>query len=292
VNYEVNATYNRAGALLTETYPLNPTTGARRTVTHTFDGAGRLASLTTSGAAVTAIKYASHGALASESYGTLVHSIQYNTRLQPTAIQLGTALVPDSKLDLSYSYGTTTNNRNVTSASITVDSEVWTQSFTYDALNRLDTAKEVNGVTTWTQNFDYDQYGNRCLRASANTACVPAVNAGNNRLNIAGYSHDLAGNVVDDTLHTYTFDAENRIETVDGASAYIYDGEGNRVRKLVGENLVMVNGITGELLSEFDGAGRLHPSRPKGLTVSRRRNASGRARPGLSPPIRAPSQRR
>jgi uncharacterized protein RhaS with RHS repeats len=42
---------------------------------------------------------------------------------------------------------------------------------------------------------------------------------------------------------------------VDGAAAYVYDGEGQRVRKLVGENLRFVYGIGGELLSEFDGTG-------------------------------------
>ena len=41
---------------------------------------------------------------------------------------------------------------------------------------------------------------------------------------------------------------------MDGVAAYVYDGEGNRVRKLVGENIRMVYGITGGLLAEFDPA--------------------------------------
>ena len=48
-------------------------------------------------------------------------------------------------------------------------------------------------------------------------------------------------------------DAENHIKTVDGAVAYVYDGEGQRVRKLLGENVRMVYGITGGLIAEFDG---------------------------------------
>jgi RHS repeat-associated protein len=256
-NYEVNATYNRAGAMLTETYPAAAPATTRRVVTHTFDGAGRLASLSTAGAGVTGIQYASHGALSQETYGTLIHKIGYNERLQPTSIQLGTSISPGSKLDLVYEYGTTTNNGNLTKQIITVDAtEIWTQTFTYDSLNRLDTAKEVKDlVTQWTQNFDYDQYGNHCIRAAATPTqpCAPAVSPANNRLN--GRSYDLAGNQLDgDANHSFTYDAENKIKTVDGASAYVYDGEGNRVRKLLGENLRMIHGIGGQLFSEFDGA--------------------------------------
>ena len=130
---------------------------------------------------------------------------------------------------------------------------LYTQTFTYDSLNRLNTAKEVSGgATAWQQDFDYDQYGNRCIRTSPTVACAPAVHAANNRL--TGFSYDLAGNQLhDDADHTYTYDAENHIKTVDGSTAYVYDGEGQRVRKLLGENIRMVYGISGELIAEFDG---------------------------------------
>lgn len=75
INYQVDATYNRAGAMLSETYPSASIGGSRRVVTHTFDGAGRPASLSTSGASVTGIQYASHGALSQQTYGTLTHQI-------------------------------------------------------------------------------------------------------------------------------------------------------------------------------------------------------------------------
>jgi RHS repeat-associated protein len=259
INYEVNATYNRAGAMLTETYPVNPETGARRVVTRTFDGAGRLRSLSTAGASVTNIQYAAHGALESETYGTLLHQINYNTRLQPTAIELGTnADDPTSKLNLSYTYGTTYNSGNIASAKITVGTtEVWNQTFTYDALNRLDIAKEVkDGTQQWMQKNEYDRYGNRWQVVDGNPSLT--FNTANNRITTAGYSYDLAGNLTsmprgDQTLNV-TYDAENHIKSVGADAAYVYDGEGQRVRKLLGENLLMVYGIGGELLAEFDGA--------------------------------------
>ena len=55
-------------------------------------------------------------------------------------------------------------------------------------------------------------------------------------------------------MHAYTFDAENKILKVDTLSAYIYDGEGQRVRKLVGENLRFIYGIGGQEIAEFSGA--------------------------------------
>ena len=127
------------------------------------------------------------------------------------------------------------------------------QTCPYNQLSWLDIGKEVkDGGQQWSQNFDYDQYGNRCLRASNPTPCTPDINAAqNNRL--AGYSYDGAGNQTNDDYHTYAYDAENHIKSVDGVAAYVYDGEGNRVRKLLGENLRMVYGIGGDMLAEFDG---------------------------------------
>jgi len=40
---------------------------------------------------------------------------------------------------------------------------------------------------------------------------------------------------------------------VNGSSAYVYDGAGQRVRKIVGENLRFIYGLGGEEIAEFDG---------------------------------------
>ena len=62
-----------------------------------------------------------------------------------------------------------------------------------------------------------------------------AFSTSNNRITTAGFSYDANGNLTNDTIHAYTFDAENQIKTVAAVNAYTYDGEGQRVRKLVGE---------------------------------------------------------
>lgn len=92
----------------------------------------------------------------------------------------------------------------------------------------------------------YDVYGNRAIVGSGITF------NSNNRMN--GYSYDSAGNLLNDGSHAYIYDAENKIAKVDAVAAYVYDGEGQRVRKLLAENLRFVYGIGGQLIAEFSGA--------------------------------------
>jgi len=103
-----------------------------------YDNAGRFPSVTFNGSSyVNSISYAAHGAITSQTLGnTLSHQIGYNSRLQPTSISLG------SVLTLSYSYGSTNNNGNVQSITITpgAGQTPFVQSFTYDELNRLKSA--------------------------------------------------------------------------------------------------------------------------------------------------------
>jgi RHS repeat-associated protein len=67
----------------------------------------------------------------------------------------------------------------------------------------------------------------------------------NNR--VTGWLYDAAGDVLKDDSHTYTYDAENRIQTVDGTTSYAYDGENNRVAELTGGT------IQKEFLYDFQG---------------------------------------
>jgi RHS repeat-associated protein len=57
-----------------------------------------------------------------------------------------------------------------------------------------------------------------------------------NRITTSGYTYDAAGNVTNDGVHAYTWDAEGRIATVDAGSTatYTYDALGRRVEGDVG----------------------------------------------------------
>ena len=55
-----------------------------------------------------------------------------------------------------------------------------------------------------------------------------------------GWSYDAAGNATNDGSRTYAYDANNRITQVGGGSPaeYRYDGDGNRVMKVVGSETI------------------------------------------------------
>jgi len=259
VNYLTEGSYNVSGAMTSEVYPSVPGAGDRRTISYSFDTAGRLSSLASSatsyapGASVSSIAYASHGAVASETYGnSLSHAAIYNNRLQTTEIKLGTSSNPTSVIDLTYNYGTTGNNGNVQSAGYSGGGLSYTQAFTYDALNRLSNAQENSG-SSWSQTNGYDRYGNRWIDLGGGNQSL-YFNTTTNRITSGGFGYDLSGNLTNDTVHSYAYDAEGHIKTVDSTTAYVYDGDGERVRKLVGENIRFVYGLGDELIMEFDGS--------------------------------------
>jgi RHS repeat-associated protein len=262
VNYLVEASYAPWG-MTSETYPSVPGASDRRTVSYTPDSAGRLASLSSSAtsyapaASVSSIGYASSNALNTETYGnSLIHAVSYNTRLQPTEIKLGTSSNSTSVLDLTYGYGSTTNNGNITSIGYSGGGLSYTQSFSYDALNRLSTGTETNGGTTnWSQTNAYDRYGNRQIDYGGGSYNL-AFNDSHNQITTAGFGYDSAGNLTSDTIHTYAFDANDKIKSVDSTTnAFVYDGEAQRVRKLqTSDDTRFIYGIGGQLVAEFDGS--------------------------------------
>jgi RHS repeat-associated protein len=109
----------------------------------------------------------------------------------------------------------------------------------YDELNRLSTMSspaDASGCTglSWT----YDAWANRTNQTTSSGACTeshPTIGA-NNQFTGAPYTYDAAGNMTADGNHTYTYDAENRLTTVDGGATatYVYDAEGQRVLKTTG----------------------------------------------------------
>src|SRR5438876_3286255 len=174
--------------------------------------------------------------------------------LQPTEIKLGTSSNSTSVIDLTYSYGTTNNNGDMLSTSYSGGSLSYTQSFSYDSLNRLSTATEINGGTTnWSQTNAYDRYGNRQIDYGGGGYNL-SFSSTTNRITTSGYSYDASGNLINDGSHSYAFDGDSKVKSVDSTTAYIYDGEGKRVRKLVGENTRFIYGIGGSVIAEYDGS--------------------------------------
>jgi RHS repeat-associated protein len=285
VDYTTGYTYNLSGALIEESYP------SGRVVKNTIDTAdGSLSQVQSKRSSDTYRNYANSftynaaGAVSSMKLGNnRWETTQFNSRLQSTQIGLGSGATSLNLLKLDYSYGTTANNGNVLSQTITVPGMAHTlnQTYTYDELNRISNAEETyNSTQTWEQTFTYDRYGNRnfdeantttlpknCGTTPNFTVCVadkkivnPAVNTSNNRLSTSDdYDFDSSGNTTEDAEgRTFVYDAENKqIEVIDNSvtvGEYFYDGDGKRIKKIVpatGETTIFVYDAAGKQVAEY-----------------------------------------
>src|SRR6478752_56182 len=151
------------------------------------------------------------------------------------------------------------------------------QTFTYDALNRLISAQNAGTDCTvnvlngnkkfWGNTYTYDAWGNLLNKTKIGTACAGenlSVTADTqNRIHATGapdYLYDAAGNMTFNATpptQTYTYDQENRLTGAAGYT-YTYDGDGNRVRKSNGN--LAANGtlyweMTPGVVAETDLAG-------------------------------------
>ena len=189
-----------------------------------------------------------------------------------------------SLLQLDYGYGSTNNNGNLQSQTISVAGLTLAQTYTYDELNRLKSATELsNGQPSWKQTYNYDRFGNRTFDGTNNNTTLPVINDQNtnltnpsisevnNRISSAGYDHDPAGNLKCDAAHPcvsgtayFEYNAENLLKTAgggasSGGASYSYDGDKRRVKKVVGgtspHTTVFVYDVAGQLVAEYSSAG-------------------------------------
>jgi len=263
VDYTTAYTYNLAGALLEETYP------SGRVVKNTIGSYGDLTQVETKplGGSYTTrasnFVYSAPGAVSSMQLGNSKYeTTEFNSRLQPVQIGLGTSTSDTSLLKIEYGYGTsTTNNGNVTTQKITVPGVTYAfeQAYTYDNLNRIATATEsYNGSQTWTQTFGYDRYGNRNITAGTGATSL-TFSSSTNRITTSGYTFDAVGNTTaDPSGKTFAYDAENKQTSVSNGTTlgnYSYDGDGKRVKKFntsTGDDRIFLYDVGGRLVEERD----------------------------------------
>jgi RHS repeat-associated protein len=290
--YTTGYTYKLSGALDEQTYP------SGRVVKNELDASGDLATVTSKENSSAIFKtyandftYTAAGAISSLKLGNgRFESTQFNNRLQPTQIALGSSVGNAGLLKIDYTYNTTgnaDNNGNVLSQTITVPTVgsnngfVAVQSYSYDPLNRLKDAVENVTPTggsssqSWKQEFSFDRYGNRSFvtgtghtdtLGSCTTMCNPTFDATNNRITSSGFSFDSSGNTTRDAAdRKFTYDAENKQTKAETLSAgtntvtgtigeYSYDGDGKRVKKYVpatGETTIFVYDAAGKLIGEY-----------------------------------------
>ncbi len=243
--YSVAASYDKAGHVLTLTYP------SGHTANYSYDNAGRTSSFMGNlGEGVprtyaNEFQYNALGGVQQEKFGTdtpLYHKQRFNQGGQLWDMRLSTvpfatdpangdrgSLVNHYSSNFVPGSSGADNNGNLLRQEINVPGSGFFQdNFAYDPLNRLKSVAEKLGGTgsdTFKQAYLYDRWGNRTIDQANTTANVPrpqyTVNTANNRLNApAGFMHeyDAAGNQTRDSYTTNsptagfrTFDAENRI---------------------------------------------------------------------------------
>ncbi|HMD96193.1 MAG TPA: hypothetical protein VKM93_02530, partial [Terriglobia bacterium] len=185
----------------------------------------------------------------------------YNNRLQPVRIQLGTSASNAANYCLVYNYyagvanpssctnspGTASSGNNGNVMGYWYQDNVssnpsfsHTASYTYDSVNRLATAV-ATGSSTYNLTFGTDRYGNMtCVtNGQTNGYCGNyTFNSATNQISTSGFSYDAAGNVTSNAAiaptQTYQWDAEGRVASVsaNGGSIYsfTYNALGQRVR--------------------------------------------------------------
>jgi len=156
--------------------------------------------------------------------------------------------------DKQYNYSPGLNNGNVMSIT-NVKDNTRSQAFTYDPLNRLTSAWDTSH---WGNAYSYDSWGNllqKNLMSGKPAGENQVVNADAYN-HLIGYSYDAAGNMTHDATNglNYNYDQENRI-TGTAAYTYLYDGGGNRVRKVSGSESTTYWYASPGIIAESDASG-------------------------------------
>jgi RHS repeat-associated protein len=267
----IAATYNLLGDITSST------NGQGTTVSQTFDTAGRLSALTSNfvdanhpGTLWTADVtqgYYPHGAVRKAQFGNgLTWTTLYEPRLMPCRIDLNTSGALETGCSDPFPQGTvqefayvhgvwgSTDNGNITGWG-GGGVQNFNRSYSYDAVNRLQ-SMSASGDTCSGLSWNIDTWGNRTDQNATSGSCNTFHQSvdGNNRL--TGYSYDADGDLLNDGMHNYSYDAENRITKVDAGTtaSYSYDAEGNRTEKTAGGiSLEYIYDVTGHVVAEDNG---------------------------------------
>ena len=261
--FNVTRTYDKAGHVLTQTYP------SGRSVNYGYDIAGRLNSdggNLGDGVArtySTAVTYSEFGGLQQEQFGTqtaLYHKLHYTVRGQLYDIRLSTVdwatdqwnwnrgAIVDYYATAGLSCQTNEcqgnsgpdNNGNVIQSrhyiptNDQISSYNWTEDrYSYDSLNRLKSVAEYHGAMNvgyapqdFAQVYDYDRFGNRTVNQSQTSTNIPHPN----------YTVDTGNNrLVAPAGYNYAYDnAGNQTnDNYTGQGQRTYDAE-NRMKQAQG----------------------------------------------------------
>src|SRR5262249_7790280 len=208
------------------------------------------------------ITYYPNGAPYQRSISGIYFRTDLNKRLQVSGFYSDNGQTNSFFINKTYNYGPLhQNNGNAMSIVNNKDSNR-TQTFTYDALNRITTGSSTanTGSSSWGENYSIDAWSN--LQISPMSGKAHGGNftlSGNAKNQPTGLAYDAAGNLLSYLTATYIYDPENRLSSTAGMS-YTYDGNGECVLKSntsTGAAVKRYWSMNGDTLAESDGSGNL-----------------------------------
>ncbi|MCR4308079.1 MAG: hypothetical protein NUV80_05980 [Candidatus Berkelbacteria bacterium] len=237
-SYTTETTYDALSRTTSVTYPDS------KKVNYTYDTGGNLLTVTddVGSGSTTYASYTGYNALGQiegVTYGNGVdtaYTYNPNNSLLSTIdtdTSTGTALI-----DRSYTFD---NIGSITNITDNIDGTN-TQTFTYDALDRLITANSGNyGSLT----YAYDKIGNFTSKRGITYAYSAKPHAVTATSNGKTYTYDANGNMTADTNRAITYNYDNKPSSITkgGQTAiFYYDGSGSRIKKLTGSSTTIYIG--------------------------------------------------
>ncbi len=211
--------------------------------------------------------------LTNGSSNEILSTLDYNARLEPCRFAInatgtapsncGDATNHGDVMDLKYSFNlydansicstSYANGTNNGDAAVITNklTNGRTQTFCYDALNRIKSGQTTANYSTgpklcWGETYTIDALANLTgitPMTGAYSGCTQesgmslSVDTGHHNQLSTGttpnFTYDASGNMTNDTSYSYTYDAEGHTATGAGVT-YTYDGDGNRVEKSSG----------------------------------------------------------
>jgi RHS repeat-associated protein len=296
--YTTSLQFDTANQVTQMTYPSN------RAINIGHDSKGRVSSV---GSYLSSVIYDGIGRLSGTTLGNgVAEGFGYDaTRMQLTSQTATKNGGPTNGLmNLTYGYdaaagqmgaGSTAGNAGqLMSISGTINQTPESAAYTYDDVGRLVTSNQTSNGSSAQRRFAYDRWGNR-------TGMWDAVSGGTQIQSIAlqqsggvptnqiqsvtsgstvNYAYDAAGNVTNDGAHSYSYDAEDRIISVDGGSTatYAYDQSNQRYKKVTGgatthyiwqgsQVIAEHNGSSGASIADYVYSGSRMIAKAAGLTT-------------------------
>jgi RHS repeat-associated protein len=277
--YTTSYILNEASQATQLTYP----SGLGVAVNH--DSAGRMSGLqnaSTQTNYLSGLTYDMAGQVVADTLGNgITEQFGYDAaRMQLTTQKAGTSSPYTNRMDLTYSYsassgqmgvGSTAGNAGqLMSISGTINATTESASYTYDNYGRLATSNQTSNGSSAQRRFAYDRWGNRtgvwnATSGGTQIQSISLAGSGGNPTNqvasvtagsTVNYTYDAAGNVTNDGVHTYEYDSENRIVSVDGGltASYAYDDQNRRYKKTVGSTVTHYVWQDDQVIAEHNGS--------------------------------------